>query len=433
MRIPDKQSPVASRGGSLPRSTSDAQERLLLAAGEVAAHRGYATLTVQKVLDAADVSRATFYQYFANIDDCFWSAFRRRADQLIRDVALAVRQSDEPEIATVEALAAAACREPELTRLLMCEGLAAGPRGLSERDALISRIEAEIIGAAERRPTIDLPLTALIGGAFRFVAIRLSGGGRLESAGAELREWAGTFRAGSSGARWSVRLSPTLPRAGGEPASCFGARLAGTPRERILQATALTAREVGYPASTVTDIVAVASVSRRTFYNEFSGKSDAFVGAYELAFQRVLAACTPAFFTARTWRERVWNGALAFTGYLAREPLFAHLGFVECYAIGPGFTTRLHDTQLAFTLFLEEGYREGPQAEALSRSCSELTAAAIFELAFQGTRLGPGFSIRRLQPLAVYTALAPFIGTEQAGRFIEDKLTNTLVSSPAAA
>jgi len=169
------------------------------------------------------------------------------------------------------------------------------------------------------------------------------------------------------------------------------------------------------------------------FYNEFPSKADAFFAAYEHAFRMGLGACTPAFFISAPWPERVWHCAQAFTGFFSREPLLAHLGFVDCYAIGPGFAPRMDDMHRAFTLFLEEGYRQRPQARSLSRACATLTATAIFELALQGSLRGPGLNLRRLQPLAVYVALAPFIGRDEAGAFVLGKLSAKSYDAPALA
>ena len=127
----------------------------------------------------------------------------------------------------------------------------------------------------------------------------------------------------------------------------------------------------------------------------------------------------------KAWPERVWHGAQAFTRFLAREPSIAYLGFVECYAIGPGFAMRAHETQLAFTLSLEEGYRQRPQAQSLPRACSALSAAAIFELGFWVSRHSPSIYLWPIQPLAVYIALARFIGADEAGEFLMAKLSAT--------
>jgi AcrR family transcriptional regulator len=204
----------------------------------------------------------------------------------------------------------------------------------------------------------------------------------------------------------------------------------GSSRERILRATAWAVRERGYRHTTVSDIVAAAGVSRRLFYERFTCKQDAFIAAYEHAFERTLAACTPAFFSSEEWTQKIWQSALAASRFLAAEPLLAHLGFVEGYAPGRAFAARAHATQLAFTLFLEEGYRETTRASALPRSCLDLTAAAIMELGSHASRGRQPLDIRALHPLAVYIALAPFITPDTAGPLIASKLLDASTCTP---
>jgi AcrR family transcriptional regulator len=392
------------------------------AVADVAGREGYSRLTVERVLEVAGVSRASFYQYFTNLDDCFWTAYRRHAEQLVADAIAASRASREPQLAVLEAVVATALARPSVARLLMCEGLAAGTRGQLERDALIAQLEHAMTAYGAQRSAIDLPPSILIGATFRFLTMRLTDGGEMASIHEDVREWALAFSRPAVQFSWSERLAPACAEQASRPPSwSTGPRPRGTPRERMLRATAAAIRQNGYSDTTVADIVARAEVSRRAFYNEFPSKLDAFVASYEHAFALVLAACTPAFFTSRVWPERVWHGAQAFTRLMAREPLIAYLGFVECYSSGPGFVPRVHDTQLAFTLFLEDGYRQRPEAQSLSRACSTLTTTALFELGFQVIRRGPSAYTVAMHPLAVFIALAPFIGLDSAGEFVVGK------------
>jgi AcrR family transcriptional regulator len=413
-----------TKGGSRP-PTLGAADRLLDAIGEVAARDGYSNLTVETVLAAARVSRSTFYQNFSSVDDCFTSAYRRHGQQLMSEIVQTARRGGPPKLATLDALVDTALRRPHVARVLMIECLSAGPVGIAEREALISAI-SELVGSAPvHGALIDLPAGVLVGGTFRFLAMRLADGTVEEGLRDEVHEWAQTFARQLRTERWSSRFQPAVLREASQaiPFNVSRVRPRTPARERILRATAATVAAKGYRATTVADIVSTAGMSRRLFYNHYGGKAEAFTATYEHVFQQTIAACAPAFFSSSAWPERVWQSALAFTGFVAREPAFAHLGFVECYALGPSFVERAHDTQLAFTLFLEEGYRQRREAQLLPRSCSALTAAAIMELGYQASRRWALPHIRSLQPLAVYIALTTFIGAEAAGAFVTGKLS----------
>ncbi len=414
---------MPSQRGSLSRRGWPAETGILEAVTHVASTMGFVELTVEKILAHAGVSRATFYQYFTNVDDAFWSAYRHHAEQLLSDLGAAAAGSPHGELAALDVMATLAASRPDVACLLMREGLAAGPAGPCERATLISNIEHAITGSGSRWSGIDLPPSILIGTTFRFLSMRLSDGGSLHGVGDALRDWAKVFARRSSRPSWSARLGPVLTQpASRPPVYSSGARLGDTRQERIIRATAAAICEKGFRNATVTDIVKRAGVSRRGFYNEFPGKTDAFIATYEYGFRQCLASCTPAFFASRPWRERMWHGAEAFRRFLSREPLIAYLGVAECYSAGPRFARRVHETQLAFALFLEEGYHQRPDVSLLSRTCSALTTAAMFETAFCGLRGGPGISVLRMQPLAAYITLAPFIGRDAAGGFVADKL-----------
>jgi AcrR family transcriptional regulator len=118
----------------------------------------------------------------------------------------------------------------------------------------------------------------------------------------------------------------------------------------------------GFRRVTVGDIVSAARVSRTSFYACFADKRAAVTAAFEDGFERLLAACAPAYLSAARWTERVWNSCLAFTGFFAREPYLGRLLLVDCHAVSRKFTLHLHQRQLAFGLFLGEGFRQSSRA-----------------------------------------------------------------------
>jgi AcrR family transcriptional regulator len=424
---------MPSRTRSSSPRTGHAENRILDAVTELAASHGYGDLTVDAILVAASVSRASFYQYFANVDDCFWCAYRLHAERLYDRLCEAIHTGEHGLSAVLDVLARQTAADPVSARLLIGEPLAAGPRGLRERDALIARI-GQLAGA---RPAsgfiVDLPASLLIGGVFRFLTMSLDVPALSDQLDGALAAWCTVFRRAESKAHWGARFAPLLERRTARPPEAKRTYSPDMPRrERIIRATAAAVHAQGFHAVRVDDIVTRAGVSRRSFYNEFSDRTAAFVGAYEYAFERVLAVCAPAFFSSGSWPERVWASARAFTGFLAGEPDLYYLGFVESYAPGRGFSQRVNDTQLAFTLFLQEGIGNGGGGASASGAVAALTAVTIAEAGAQAARAVPVLGMRPIMPLAVYVALAPFLGSDAAGSFVAGKLAAHCVARESA-
>jgi AcrR family transcriptional regulator len=409
---------AAKQPAPAARAARSAHERLLNAVVELADAHGYAALTVERILREAHASRASFYQYFSSVDDCFWSAYRLHGERLAQRVRAAVSDPGASEAVVLRVLAQEALERPTIARLLFSECLAATPVGLLERDALIARLQREA-QPDQSAHTGRLPGGILIGGAFRFLAVWLDDRSLAEDPLVELLDWTGLFNEGPARGRWEAAVSELAPM---RSASAPGVRRpAGRVRERIIRAATMLAHEKGVRALTVADISRGAAVSRRSFYNEFANKTAAVSAAYEDAFARALAAFTPAYFSASGWPERVWASGVAFSSFFGREPAISYLGFVECHAMGRAFSARAHANQLSFTLFLAEGHGDTDRVEVSRAGCA-LTALTIAELACHAARAGPGLLMRRLMPLGVYVALAPFLGCEQAASFVSDRV-----------
>jgi AcrR family transcriptional regulator len=283
--------------GAAPNTTRprDAESRLIDALTSVCARDGYANATVERVLAAAGVSRASFYYHFSSIEDCFLSAYRVHSSALLDDVASAPATCSRGELAAIDALVGLAARRPDAALLLFREVLAAGEPGLSERRALIAAIE-RASGVLPPVSAVDLPSGVLLGGVSRFLAMRLTSAPVTEALADELHVWAAALTRPTR-SRTPDRLEPSgtshsdAPAPGPAPvAATLPVASAGSTRERLLLATAATVAVSGYRAATVADIVAAAGVSRRVFYRHFDSRRDAFAAAYEYAFARAMAA-----------------------------------------------------------------------------------------------------------------------------------------------
>jgi AcrR family transcriptional regulator len=114
--------------------------------------------------------------------------------------------------------------------------------------------------------------------------------------------------------------------------------------ERLRRATIAAVAESGYQAVTVADIVRRARVSRAAFYAHFADKEACFLAATREGGQLLagqVVAATHAM-PAGTPDENVLRaGFRAFLGFLADEPAFARVFYVDMPAAGPRAVDRI--------------------------------------------------------------------------------------------
>ena len=428
------------------------RERLLDGMLSVAVRRGYAGANVAQVIAQAGVSRPTFYEYFTDRDDCFLAVHRDISEQLLGHVSEAV-SSAPPERALqagMRMLFERAQARPDRARFLVNETLAGGHRALDERDLLIDRIvqviECSRARAAPQTPTPDLPTQALVGGICGLLAPRLR---RNEYDFRELAEeicaWIDSYDRPSSEHRWrTLEPGPAMPAARhvselalrppralprGRP-SLSPAEIAAHQRERIVYATGEMAAEKGYTDVTIADITAAAGVDRRVFYAHFRDKQEAFLATHELGFQQTMAVAAKAYFSCEDWPERIWEGLHAGSHFNAAHPVVAHIGYVEAHAVGSPAIQRVDDSRAAFNIFAHEGFRHASSPPP--PATLDALSATIFEIGYRHARTRQVHLLPRLTGHAAYLILAPFLGTEQANRFVDAKLAQARAALSAA-
>jgi AcrR family transcriptional regulator len=129
-------------------------------------------------------------------------------------------------------------------------------------------------------------------------------------------------------------------------------------RERIMAAVAQTAAESGYPEMSVEAIIARAGVSRRTFYEHFKNKEDAFLAAYDAVVHQQARQIRRAYFEETTVRERLRAGIRAYLQFTASEPDLARMCIVEVLAAGPRAMARRNEAMRMFAEIIEDNIHE---------------------------------------------------------------------------
>src|ERR1700682_2060706 len=251
--------------------------------------------------------------------------------------------------------------------------MAGGPLSLDARDRGIAAIEGVIEDSYQRldpaTPAPDFSCRMLIGGTYRLLASRLRRGEPgLLGLQADLLGWIDSYARPVREHRWrALKPGPRPSRSPFVPATPLRApeslparprisdvEVAENQRLRIMFAAAQLAQDKGYTATTVGDITKSAGVDGRAFYSQFADKQEAFMAVHELGFREVMSVPAAAFFAGATWPERNWEAGRAFTQFLEQNPIVAHVGFVEAYAVGPGAAQRLEDSHSAFAMLLQE-------------------------------------------------------------------------------
>jgi AcrR family transcriptional regulator len=448
-RHPNAKEPINTPLQNRRKATQ--RERLLKGMIAAANRDGYAGANVSAVIGEAGVSRPTFYDYFEDRDDCFVAAVRDIHEQLLEQVAQAVAGAP-PQHALSGALAATlafAGEQPAESRFLMKETLAGGPRALDARDRAIAET-AELIEDAFRRTPAgaevpDVPVAAVLGAVHRLLASRLRRSeralGQLEE---DLCDWIESYRQRVDRHRWrelkpmsapsrSPYLPPTTLRA--PPALGPGRprlseeEVAENHRQRIMFATSQVVQEHGYTTATVAEITRLAGIDGRAFYRVFADKQEAFSAIHELGFQYLMATTAGAFFAGKSWPERLWEAFRAAAQSIDDTPTFAHVAFVEAYAVGPRAIQRVEDSRAAFTIFLQEGYRWQQSGAPPSRLALEAIITTIFEIVYLRARASATPKTAGFVSHFVHLCLTPFMGAPAADELIDEQLAGTRKSS----
>jgi TetR/AcrR family transcriptional regulator len=93
------------RPGQNPQQQASMQQQILAATRHVFIQRGYHGLSVELILDAAQISRPTFYKYFRNTDEAIDLVLAEVNRQLIDGMTRATDQASSPRAKLEAALA----------------------------------------------------------------------------------------------------------------------------------------------------------------------------------------------------------------------------------------------------------------------------------------------------------------------------------------
>lgn len=115
------------------------RERMLLACARQMSQKGYVGTPVAAIIEAAGVSRETFYQQFSSKQDCFLATIDTATGLFVERLAETLGERPPTPEAFPDLLDAyleTIAEEPDLARVFLIEVYAAGPEAIARRTVL---------------------------------------------------------------------------------------------------------------------------------------------------------------------------------------------------------------------------------------------------------------------------------------------------------
>ena len=202
----------------------------------------------------------------------------------------------------------------------------------------------------------------------------------------------------------SVPVRPALPRE----------FIASHKRRRIMDAIAELTAEQGYDATKIGDIVRRAGVARKTLYDNFEGKEEVFLAAFDTAVDEVLkqieADCGEA---EGDWEERVEAGLASFLRYVAENPALARMCMIEALSATPAATERYEEAMQRFVDLVKGAV---PQDDGLPETIEETLVGGVAWIVYQQIRRDEAEQAEDLLAELSEFMLAPFQGAAGVAR-----------------
>jgi AcrR family transcriptional regulator len=185
-----------------------------------------------------------------------------------------------------------------------------------------------------------------------------------------------------------------------------------TQRQRIIDAMIESCAEKTFAATTITDIVARAHISRTTFYKHFEDKRACFDAAIAYCIEQLRNTAASAHDPNDAPADATRKAATAVLGALAARPGLAQLLTGDAIAVDPAVSARYRKATIPAleALWADQGKGSEPRVDP------RLSFGQAQVLLLNQIAEGKAGQLLELLPELVYLAVSPFGGHEEALR-----------------
>lgn len=190
--------------------------------------------------------------------------------------------------------------------------------------------------------------------------------------------------------------------------------VAADQRRRVYAALAPAIAEYGYERLSVKQAIEAARISRRTFYELFEDKAEAFLGAFDEALDRLDRAVGDACSREPHWPLRVRAAVGNTLEFAAAESAAARLLTCEPFTAGPHLRHCQEERLARFGPALREGRELAPVE--LPPFLEEMTLGGLAGVIAARLNAGEAATLPALTAELTHVVLAPYVGTAEAER-----------------
>jgi AcrR family transcriptional regulator len=381
------------------------------------AESGYRQATVRGLSRLAGVSTKTFYECFANVEDCFVGTYAR----ILRDaLRCPVSLPDSPEQrlrARLRRFYAVLGSDQRAARLLLVDVASTDP-DVAARTRSADRAFERLLGQYLIAGSHMTPFTAALSYGAVAAALQLARTHVLlnqsmptAQVADHFADWLLSFRGASPDAMSSGADSRLQP----DPSGAAVRSDIGDVRHFLMAAAIRLVVRDGYSQLTVPAIRREAGVSRRSFDERFDGVDDCFLTAIQTRVATITGRAESLAVDADNWENGVARLAVAIAAELRRDPNLARLVVTDVLAAGPeGLAVR----ERTLTRWSRRLRRTAPSDCRLGSLAAEASVTAASSIAAAG-HLNPAG--RTAQCIALLI-LAPAVGSDAAEKAIAAEL-----------
>jgi AcrR family transcriptional regulator len=400
---------------------------------EAVALHGYERTSVKQVVGLAGVSRRSFYEQFANKQECLLSTYDLIAARGAGRVGGAYRaargDAEERMQAAFGELGQAISANWNSAGLVILEAPKAGAPALlrlRRASATFEQLLADCFSHPSAASPLPAPVIRGIAGGLHAALSSCLREGTAESApgvAEEMFRWTLLFQTPAAkqlAERLSERARAALAEGRkatrGPSESATRARCASE-RERLLEHALRLAVIEDYRELSAPQIADAAGVSIDGFFELFDGKQECFLAALDMLGEQMMALAGDPGLRSGDWPQAVRRTIGRLMRFLAEHPIYAQAIVGGAFAAGPEASER--NMRLAYGI--AERLTEGAPEPAHSKLVLQGVAGALSHTVRCQVASGQIQLLSVLSDYLSYIVLTPFIGAAEAAALVVER------------